>query len=62
MFSCEYCESFKNTFTTEHPRTTASLVKYDIFSPAIIFVSMIMELNVELLTQSLDLILALALG
>ena len=62
MFSCEYCESFKNTFTTEHPRMTASLVKYDILSSTIIFVSMIMELTVELLTQSLDLILAIVLG
>ena len=24
VFSCEYCEVFKNIFLTEHPRTTAS--------------------------------------
>ena len=24
MFSCEFCEIFKNTFFTEHLRTTAS--------------------------------------
>ena len=27
MSSCEYCEILKNTFSTEHLRTTASLVK-----------------------------------
>ena len=25
VFSCEFCEIFKNTFFTEHPRTTASV-------------------------------------
>ena len=27
MFSCEFCEIFKNTFFTEHLWTTASEVK-----------------------------------
>ena len=27
MFSCEFCEIFKNTFFTEHLRTTASVVR-----------------------------------
>ena len=25
FFSCEFCETFKNTFFTEHLRTTASV-------------------------------------
>ena len=25
VFSCEFCEIFKNTFFTEHPRATASV-------------------------------------
>ena len=25
MLSCEFCEIFKNTFFTEHPRVTASV-------------------------------------
>ena len=28
MSSCEYCETLKNTFSTENLRTTASLVKF----------------------------------
>ena len=27
MFSCEFCENFKNTFFTEHLWTTASLIR-----------------------------------
>ena len=26
VFSCEFCEIFKNTFFTEHLRTTASIL------------------------------------
>ena len=26
MFSCEFCETFKNTFFTEHLRATASAI------------------------------------
>ena len=27
MFSCEFCENFKNTFFTEHLWTTASVIR-----------------------------------
>ena len=26
VFPCEFCEIFKNTFSTEHLRTTASVI------------------------------------
>ena len=31
MFSCEYCEIFKNTFYTEHARATASWLNLKMF-------------------------------
>ena len=28
IFACEFCEIFKNTFFTEHLRTTASIIRF----------------------------------
>ena len=32
VFSCEFCEIFKNTFFTEHLQTTASLNAFNILN------------------------------
>ena len=37
VFSCEFCEISNNTFFTEHPWTTASTKKIDLWLNALIF-------------------------
>ena len=38
MFSCEFCEDFKNTFFTEHLRATAGLVQ-PLLNSDLVFIS-----------------------
>ena len=42
MFSCEFCKISKNTFFTEHLRTTASVLKKHVM---VVFISTIFSCN-----------------
>ena len=56
MFSCQYCEIFKNTYFEEHPRTAASVVLLQINRSVTLFAQVKkkekkIEVNLILLTK-----------